>query len=193
LAVGRRSAIAPRHTWTGCAILVSLLGGCAITPSAELIACLEPNRRVVVEATGTAQPNVPAPKPGAKPSPKTAVKPVEKPAEKPVQVNTVVDGGSAFELDSAVLRDGGKADLDQLLGVIAKRGVRVGSVVLVGHADRYEAERNPNLGEERAKSVASYLAGKGMDKAIMFWEGRGAKEPVPATQFCEERQPRLFF
>ena len=52
--------------------------------------------------------------------------------------------------------------------------------------DRFEAENaNANLSEERAKSVASYLASKGMDQKLMFWEGKGAKEPVPVTKFCE--------
>ena len=34
-------------------------------------------------------------------------------------------------------------------------------------------------------AVASYLASKGMDQKLMFWEGKGAKEPVPVTKFCE--------
>lgn len=178
-----------RYFAAGSVLTVSLLSGCAIIPSAEMIACLEPNRRVVVEASGTAQASVPPQKPGGKPAAKAA----PKPPPKPVQVNTVVEGANTFELDSAVLKDGGRADLDQLLSVIAKRQVRVGSVVLVGHADRFEAERNPSLSEERARSVASYLVGKGMDKGIMYWEGRGASEPVPATQFCEAQKPRLLF
>lgn len=171
-----------------CAIGCVLLGGCALTPSADMLACLAPNRRVVVEASGAALPlaaiakprNAPAAKPGAKPS------------TRPVQLHTVVEGPGAFDLDSAVLKDGGKRDLDQLIAAIAKRGAKVGSVVLIGHTDRAEAERNANLSEDRAKSVASYLAGKGMDPKIMFWEGRGATEPLPVTKFCEERGFSLF-
>lgn len=173
------------------AIACALLGGCAVTPSAEMLACLEPNRRVVVEATGTALPRGEPLKPGTKPGAKPGAKPAPKPATQPVQLHTVVEGGGAFDLDSAVLKEGGKHDLDQLVAAIAKRGVKVDSVVLIGHADRFEAQRNAALSEERAKSVASYLAGKGMDRKQMFWEGKGAAEPLPVTKFCEERGPRM--
>jgi len=30
-----------------------------------------------------------------------------------------------------------------------------------------------------------YLVSKGLDPKLMFWEGKGAKEPVPVTKFCE--------
>jgi outer membrane protein OmpA-like peptidoglycan-associated protein len=64
----------------------------------------------------------------------------------------------------------------------------VGAIILAGHVDRFEAQSaNAALAEERAKSVMSYLISKGMDQKLMFWEGKGAKEPVPVTKFCEDK------
>ena len=173
------------------AVAAAFLSGCAAGPSKELSDCLQPNRRVVVEVVGTVLPPPPKPKPKpegaaeAKPEAKPAAKP-KKPEPQPIELNALAQGNSAFDVGSAVLKDGGKADLDELIATVAKRKVTVGAVVVAGHTDRFEAESAPaNLAEERAKSVVAYLVSKGMDQKQMFWEGKGAKEPVPVTKFCE--------
>ena len=85
-----------------------------------------------------------------------------------------------------MLKDGGKAELDALVAVIAKRGITVGSVVVAGHVDRLEARNAAaSLAEDRAQSVVSYLSSKGIERTIIFWEGKGDKEPLPITKFCE--------
>lgn len=85
-----------------------------------------------------------------------------------------------------MLKDGGKAEIDELLADLSKRKVNIGSIIIAGHTDRFEADSaNANLSEERAKSAMAYLTSKGMDQKLMFWEGKGAKEPVPVTKFCE--------
>jgi outer membrane protein OmpA-like peptidoglycan-associated protein len=172
------------------ALASAFLYGCAGAPSQELSDCLQPNRRVVVEVGGTVLKPKPKPKPaaeGEKPAAEApAAKKPAKPQYVPLQLNALAQGNTAFEPNSAVLKDGGKQELDQLVATIAKRKMNVGSIIIAGHTDRFEAESaNANLSEERAKAVAAYLASKGMDQKMMFWEGKGAKEPVPVTKFCE--------
>lgn len=173
------------------AVAATFLSGCASGPSKELSQCLQPNRRVAVEVVGTVMPPPPKPKPKpeasaeAKPEAKPAAKP-KKPEPQPLQLNAMAQGDSAFDVGSAVLKDTGREDLDQLVATIAKRKMTVGAIVIAGHTDRFEAESaNANLAEERAKSVMNYLVSKGLDQKLMFWEGKGAKEPVPVTKFCE--------
>jgi outer membrane protein OmpA-like peptidoglycan-associated protein len=173
------------------AIAAAFLSGCATGPSKELSDCLQPNRRVAVEVVGTVLAPKPKPKPEAVAKPEAApeakpeAKP-KKPARVPLQLNALAQGNSAFDIGSAVLKDGGKEDLDKLVGTVAKRQMAVGAIVIAGHTDRFEAtSASANLAEERAKSVMSYLVSKGMDQKLMFWEGKGAKEPVPVTKFCE--------
>jgi len=177
------------------AVAAVFLSGCAAGPSKELSDCLQPNRRVAVETVGTVLPPPPKPKPKpegapeAKPEAKPAAKPEAKPKKpepQPLQLNALAQGNAAFDVGSAVLKDTGKDDLDAMIATIAKRKMTVGAVVVAGHTDRFEAESAPaNLSEERAKSVVAYLVSKGLDQKLMFWEGKGAKEPVPVTKFCE--------
>lgn len=172
----------------GGAVASALLSGCATMPSEELTECLQPNRRVVVEVGGTVLKPEPKPKPGAEPKPEPTP-PAKKPAKPqfvPLQLNALAQGNTAFDPGSAVLKEGGKEELDELVATVGKRKMNVGSIIIAGHTDRFEAESaNANLSEERAKAVAAYLQSKGLDQKIMFWEGKGAKEPVPVTKFCE--------
>ena len=176
-----------------------VLSACATTgdsptmSAAELAECLQPNRRVVVDINGrTVKP--PAKKPEAKPQVAVTGKPAEaKPAEaKPAkpqfvafQQATYVQGNSAFDPGSAVLKEGGRKEIDQLVATLQKRAVQVGAIIISGHTDRLEAESGKTaLDEERAKAVKDYLASKGLDEKLMFWEGKDAREPVPVTKFC---------
>lgn len=171
------------------AVTTALLGGCATGPSKEMSQCLQPNRRVAVEVVGTVLP--PPPKPAAKPEASAADKPEAKPKKpepQPLELNALAQGDSAFEVGSAALKPTGTEDIDELIAEVAKRKMTVGAIVIAGHTDRFEAQSaSANLAEERAKSVMSYLISKGMDQKLMFWEGKGAKEPVPVTKFCDDR------
>jgi len=158
----------------GAAGLAALLAGCAASP--ELVSCLQPNRRVAVEVTGSKE------KPPAKPG--------AKPGRGNVMLKAMAQGDGAFDTNSAVLKDGGKAELDKIVSVIQQgvkkdpRPVDVGSIIITGHTDRLEAASNPNLDEERAKSVQAYLVQKGLDAKLMFWEGKDEREPMAVTKFC---------
>lgn len=171
-----------RNTLMLGAFASAFLAGCAATPSKELSECLQPNRRVVAEVGGRVLKPKPKPKPGAEAKP---AKPA-KPQYANVQLTTFVQGNSAWDVGSAVLKDGGKKELDQLVANVNKRKVMIGAIIIAGHTDRFEAESaKPSLSEDRAKAVADYLVSKGLDQKLMFWEGKGAKEPVPVTKFCE--------
>jgi len=168
-----------------CAVATALLSGCATTGgSPELVQCLQPNRRVVVEIGGTKVKPPPKPKPGAQPG---------KPGREVAQMRVLVQGNSAWDPGGAVLKDGGKTELDKLVKTLAegagrdKRPTTVGSVIIAGHIDRIEAADGKNsLDEDRAKAVKDYLVSKGVDSKLMFWEGKDDKEPVPVTKFCQD-------
>ena len=175
-----------------------VLSACATTgdsptmSAAELSECLQPNRRVVVDINGrTIKP--PAKKPEAKPQAAATGKPAEAaPPAKPAKPQfvafeqaTYVQGNTAFDPGSAVLKEGGKEEIDRLVALLKKRGVQVGAIIISGHVDRLEAQAGKTgLDEERAKAVKDYLASKGLDEKLMFWEGKDAREPVPVTKFC---------
>src|SRR5687768_3034087 len=157
------------------ALSTLLLASCAATSehstmsAEELSDCLQPNRRVMVEVNGRVvkppakkpadKPADPAAKPAAKPEAAAEAKPAAAPKPaKPELVTfeetTYVQGNSAFDPGSAVLKDGGKKELDDLVALLKKRAVQVGAIIVTGHVDRVEAGRGgSDLDEARAKAV----------------------------------------
>ncbi len=155
-----------------------VVAGCAVSP--ETITCLQPDRRVVIEMGGVK----------IKPPPKN--KPNAKPGRQTVVLKGIVQGDAAWDHGGAVLKDGGKAEVDKLLKLVNqgsrrdKRPTKVSSVVITGHIDPVEFDDGlTNLDEQRAKAVADYLVSKGIDQNMMFWDGKDAKEPMPVTKFCD--------
>lgn len=159
------------------AVSAAVLAGCASMgngPSAQLSDCLQPNRRVDVEVAGLTPP----------PKPKVPTKKKLKP--KLVQMKAYVQGNSDFAVGSATLEAGGKADIDKFLGLLHKKHITISSVVLSGHTDRFEAaSAAKNLSEQRAKAVRDYMVAKGVNPKLIFWEGRGDKDPMAVTKFCQ--------
>jgi OOP family OmpA-OmpF porin len=175
-------------------VTTSLLAGCATSP--EMIECLQPNRRVVLEVVGTTVKPAPKPKPEAKPEAgkpeagKPEAKPEAKPAKPelvPAELTLNVQGNTAFDFKSATLKKGGMEDIDQFLKteVKGKVPVTISAIILAGHSDRLEGD-STELSEARAKAVMDYLVSKGLDRNLMFWEGRGSRDPVAVTKFCED-------
>ena len=77
-------------------------------------------------------------------------------------------------------KDGSKRD---------PRPLTITSVVISGHTDKLEADPD-KLSLARALAVKDYLLSKGVSEKVIFWEGKGAKSPVPVTKFCDEEMAK---
>lgn len=159
----------------GAVTIAALLTGCAASP--ELVSCLQPNRRVAVEVTGSKI------KPPAKPGAKAG--------RDNVLLKTMAQGDSAFDHGGAMLKAGGKTEFDKLVDLLNNgvkkdpRPTEINSIIITGHSDRTEVDSGQaNLDEERARNVQAYLTQKGLNPKLMFWEGKDAREPVAVTKFC---------
>ena len=166
--------------------VLAVLSGCA-TVSPQYVECLQPNRRVAVEIVGTKEALPPKPKPGAEAKP-----PAKKPARENVMLKALIQGNGAWDHGSAVLKPDGRAELDKLVNTVMKgagkdtRPTHPGAIVITGHTDVTEDNAGKQaLGEARAMAVKDYLASRGLDSKLMFWESKGSKEPIPVTKFCE--------
>jgi len=174
-----------RKSVLGTLVAAAVLGGCATTGSEsmspeQLAECLQPNRRVVVELVGVRPLPAPKPKPGEE-----APKAKPKVQMGPLELKAMAQGNSAFDIDGAALKPGGTTELDEMLASAKKQNMRIDSVIIAGHVDRQEDGRGKkSLAEDRAKAVMAYLTSKGIDQKIVFWEGKGASDPVPVTKFC---------
>ena len=111
--------------------------------------------------------------------------PAPEPAPAPVTVT------KEFNLSSDVLFDFGKSSLkpegvsalDILYDQIKAETPKDGTALVVGYTDRIGSDAsNQVLSEQRAKTVADYLVGKGMPAGKIATQGRGEAEPVTGTQ-----------
>ena len=50
------------------------------------------------------------------------------------------------------------------------------------------AVRGVSFSIDRGKTLA--VVGKGIDQKLIFWEGKGPKQPIPVTKFCENKMKR---
>ena len=98
----------------------------------------------------------------------------------------LAQGDAAWDYGGATLKTGGKAELDKLAKTIRegagrdKRPTQVGSIIIVGHTDRTEVSGGKtDLDIARAEAVRDYLVSIGLDRKLMFWEGKDASEPMP--------------
>ena len=158
----------------------ALMTGCAASP--ELVSCLDPNRRVSVELTGYRVKPAPPPVEGKAPG---------KPERDNVTLRAQIQGSSAWDVGSAVLKPGGASELEEIVKTVKsgagkdKRPTEVEVVIVTGHHDRLEERNNASLSEQRAKSVTDYLTRNGISSKVIFWEGRGSRDPVAVTKFCD--------
>jgi OOP family OmpA-OmpF porin len=134
-----------------------------------------------------------APKPKPKPKPKPAAKP-KKPT--PLNITEKIElQGMPF--DKAEMTEDNKKELAKFLAALRKatkaRGpVRFGAVVVTGHTDRIGSLKyNMGLSERRAVVVKDHLVKvENVDQKLIFWEGKGPKEPIPVTKFCDNKMKR---
>lgn len=158
-----------------------------------------PARAVAACDPDLAKKPAPAPK-AAAPAPKAKAKAAAKPAAKPKKP-TMVNVEQKIELQGmpfakAEMTADNKKDLDNFLAGMAKatkarKPVKIGAVVVTGHTDRIGSLKyNMKLSEQRAVVVKDYLVAKGVDQKLIFWEGKGPKQPIPVTKFCDNKMKR---
>jgi OmpA-OmpF porin, OOP family len=130
---------------------------------------------------------------------KPAVKPKPKPKpKKPVMLNiTQKIELQGMPFDKAEMTPDNHKELTKFLASLRKatkaRGpVTFGAVVVTGHTDRIGTLKyNMGLSERRAVVVKDHLVkNENVDQKIIFWEGKGPKEPIPVTKFCDNRMKR---
>ena len=113
------------------------------------------------------------------------------PAPAPTPAPAPVTVTKEFNLSSDVLFDFGKSSLkpegvtalDGLYEQIKAETPKDGTALVVGYTDRIGSDAsNQILSEQRAKTVADYLVGKGIPADKVSTQGRGEAEPVTGTQ-----------
>ncbi len=113
------------------------------------------------------------------------------PAPAPTPAPAPVTVTKEFNLSSDVLFDFGKSSLkpegvtalDGLYEQITAETPKDGTALVVGYTDRIGSDAsNQVLSEQRAKTVADYLVGKGIPADKVSTQGRGEAEPVTGTQ-----------
>jgi outer membrane protein OmpA-like peptidoglycan-associated protein len=137
-------------------------------------------------------PGKPEAKPEAKPEPKPA------PAKKPDPLNiTEKIELQNIPFDKAELTDDNKKELREFLGDLRKANkertdVTFGAVVVTGHTDRLGSiPYNMKLSERRAVVAKDHLvSAEQVDPKLIFWEGKGPKQPIPVTKFCDNKMNR---
>jgi OOP family OmpA-OmpF porin len=139
----------------------------------------------------------PAPPVKKAPPPKPKPKPAAKPKKiTPLNITEKIElQGMPF--DKAEMTPDNHKELTKFLAALRKatkaRGpVRFGAVVVTGHTDRIGSLKyNMGLSERRAIVVKDHLVkNEGVDQKLIFWEGKGPKEPIPVTKFCDNKMKR---
>jgi OmpA-OmpF porin, OOP family len=132
----------------------------------------------------------PAPAPAAKPAPKPEAKPAPKPKPQYDNVELKIElQGIAF--NKTELTADNKKELDEFLAKEVKPLATIGAFIITGHTDRIGSEKyNKKLSEQRALGAKDYVVSKGIDQKLIFWEGKGPKQPIPVTKFCENKMKR---
>jgi OOP family OmpA-OmpF porin len=138
------------------------------------------------------------PKKAAPPPPKKAKPKPPAKKKKPAMLNiTQKIELQGMPFAKAEMTADNKASLDKFLAGLRKankaRGpVQFGAVVVTGHTDRIGSLKyNMKLSERRATVVKDYLVKNGgVDQKLIFWEGKGPKEPIPVTKFCDNKMKR---
>lgn len=79
----------------------------------------------------------------------------------------------------ADMTDDGRAQLDRLAGRLRAERGRIVRVVVAGYADRLGSDGyNRTLSQRRARTVAEFLAAKGLPGELLQAEGYGKADPV---------------
>ena len=160
------------------------------TPALATVTC-DPDL-VPKPAPQKAAPKAAAVKPETKPETKPEAKP-KKPEPLNIEEKIELQG---MEFNKADMTADNKKDLDAFIGDLAtankqRSAVRFGAIIVTGHTDRIGSiKHNMKLSEKRAITVKDYIVSKGYDQKLIFWEGKGPKQPIPVTKFCDNKMKR---
>ena len=102
------------------------------------------------------------------------------PAPEPVMVDKqfTLSSDVLFDFNKATLKPQAGQALDTLYSQIEEARPKDGSATVIGYTDRIGSEAyNQKLSEQRARTVADYLIGKGLPAGKVNVEGRGKQSP----------------
>ena len=152
------------------------------TPATALAEC-DGALKPVAQAAPAAAPAAPAPAaaPAAAPAPAVVAAPVA-----PVSEKVTFAADAFFDFDKSVLKDEGKAKLDDVVSKLGSINLEV--IIAVGHTDSVGSDAyNQALSVRRSEAVKAYLVGKGVEKNRVYTEGKGEKQPVADNKTAEGR------
>ncbi|MDD2814599.1 MAG: OmpA family protein [Thiotrichaceae bacterium] len=102
--------------------------------------------------------------------------------------NVVLSGDVTFKFNKSDLSPQGKAQLDKVAAEILGLKSNLQNVVINGHTDSVGSDQyNLTLSDKRSKSVAKYLADKGVPKDKLFVKGMGESKPIADNKTKEGR------
>ncbi len=102
-------------------------------------------------------------------------------------IKVTFDSGILFEVNKATLQPASQANLEQLATILNK--YEDTDVLIEGHTDATGSEEyNLTLSEQRAQSVANFLAGLQVDATRFTIMGYGEGQPVADNASVEGRQ-----
>ncbi|MBX9795141.1 MAG: OmpA family protein [Burkholderiaceae bacterium] len=123
----------------------------------------------------------PAQAPAAAPAPAVVPVPVA-----PVSEKVTFAADAFFDFDKSVLKDEGKAKLDDVVSKLGSINLEV--IIAVGHTDSVGSDAyNQALSVRRSEAVKAYLVGKGVEKNRVYTEGKGEKQPVADNKTADGR------
>lgn len=113
---------------------------------------------------------------------------VTQPPPKVELLNKSLSGASSFASGSSVLSYIGKQHVDSLLYDIEKSQIKIHHVKIIGHTDNVgSARKNLQLSQQRAQSVADYLAQRGISRDSMTILGAGQNQPIANNRTADGR------
>ena len=129
----------------------------------------------------------PAPVAAAPVAPGAPAAPVAPAQPAPPAASKVTYAADAFfDFDKSVLKQEGKAKLDDLVSKV--KGINLEVIIAVGHTDSVGSDAyNQKLSVRRSEAVKAYLVSKGIEKNRVYTEGKGEKQPVADNKTAEGR------
>jgi len=93
----------------------------------------------------------------------------------------------SFDFDRAEIKPAFRPTLDKVADILVRYDRSI--VHVIGHTDSTGSDAyNQDLSERRARSVATYLAGRGVADSRLQTEGRGEREPRDTNTTAAGRQ-----